>query len=84
MNAPDNLCVICFKQKSYDEAFRYFSQATEVDPAREYIPNNLGMVYSDMGMYEEAKADFERAVSKPIPRNKELRARENGDSSISP
>ncbi len=59
----NNLGVVYFRRKSYEEAVRYLLKAVDIDPHRDYIHNNLGMVYSDMGMHEKAKTEYEKAIA---------------------
>jgi len=62
VDALNNLGVILFRQKLYNDAFKYLSKAVKIDPQRDYIHNNLGMLYTEMGMHAEAKGEFEKAV----------------------
>jgi tetratricopeptide (TPR) repeat protein len=57
------LGIIYFKKKSHEEALRYFLKAIEINPDIDYIHNNLGVVYAEMGMHEKAKDEFEKAIA---------------------
>ena len=62
VDALNNLGVIYYRGKSYNEALKYLLKATRSDPQRDDIHNNLGLLYTEIGMYAEAKDEFEKAI----------------------
>ncbi|MEW6365483.1 MAG: tetratricopeptide repeat protein [Acidobacteriota bacterium] len=51
-----------FMGKQYKEALFAFQKALEVKPTFTDVHNNLGNVYNDMGLYDKAKAEYNKVL----------------------
>ena len=51
-----------FGKNSITTHLNIFQRPPKADPQRDYIHNNLGMLYTEMGMHAEAKGEFEKAI----------------------
>ncbi len=51
-----------FMGKQYKEALYAFQKALEIKPTFTDVHNNLGNVYNDMGLYDKAKAEYNKVL----------------------
>lgn len=51
-----------FMGKQYKDALAAFSSALQYNPAFTDVHNNIGMVYSDMGVYDKAKLEYNKVL----------------------
>lgn len=51
-----------FMGKQYKEAMASFAKALEFNPSYTDVHNNLGNLYSEMGLYDKAKAEYEKVL----------------------
>ena len=54
---------IWYESKQYDSAYKSFSRASALNPGRALYHNNVGTSLFSMGRFDEARAEFEKAVN---------------------
>lgn len=59
----ETLSLVCFAQNEIDEAFRYCTDALELNPENAHIWNNIGVLYFTRSEYAHACEAFEKAVT---------------------
>lgn len=59
----ESLSLVCFDLKEIDDAFRYTTEAIDLNPTNARCWNNLGVFYFSEEKYEDAAEAFEMAIS---------------------
>ena len=59
----NNLGTFNYKQGNYEEAYAHLSFAMQIDASSAQVHFNLGSVLMDLGRYDEARMEFQKALS---------------------
>ena len=71
------ICISTAEKAIYFKARHYLNQALKRDPQRSEIHNNLGTLFLETGKYEEARQEFELAIT--LEKKKDAAAAPNTD-----